>query len=86
MNLKSKFRNLKWRIQYCRQFVGDKVQKFLDVEETRFLAVFETTDYESEANIQEFKMVNLIWHTESKILIELNRFHVPACMAFICHH
>ena len=52
MNLNTKFRILKWRVQYGES----KYKKLLDLDETRYSGVFEVTDYESEHKSYIFRI------------------------------
>ena len=55
-NLKSKFRNSKWRIQYGRSEFKKRCKSYENV----YLGVLGLTDYESVIRFPKFKMTNPI--------------------------
>ena len=66
-NPSSKFRNLKWRIYHC----GPKCEKLLDWDEFWYSGVFGVAAYESETDIQKFKIADAISLTKMQTVTRL---------------
>ena len=61
-NLKSHFRNTKWRIQYG----GQNLKKLAYKRYNLYVWLYGIADYESEVRFSKYKMADSIWRTKFK--------------------